>query len=206
MINRDEENCVTQVLQAILSLSDQVHTSVKKTSIRLIGELCDWLNRHPQLIDMSLNFVCTGFTQLPLCHAAATTMYNICTQCQDHMAKHLDSLVGVIVSLDNTVDIPNDTAIELLKGTVVVLSNFAPSEMIAPLVKICQVQLDGLQTVINSNHIDKSVPRSTPVFWLDRFTAIFRTIKIKSIGPNETHPCQSVVEQVRNSNLINFKA
>lgn len=41
---------MSHVVQAILSLPDQVHMAVKSTSIRLIGELAEWLNKHPQFI------------------------------------------------------------------------------------------------------------------------------------------------------------
>ena len=39
-----------QVVQAILTLPEQVHISVRYTGIKLIGELCEWLNKHPQFI------------------------------------------------------------------------------------------------------------------------------------------------------------
>lgn len=44
-------------MQAILNLPEQVHISVRCTGIRLIGELCEWLNRHPQFIGL---FVCSN--------------------------------------------------------------------------------------------------------------------------------------------------
>lgn len=38
------------MVHAILRLSDQVHVAVKSTSIRLIGELAEWLNKHSEFI------------------------------------------------------------------------------------------------------------------------------------------------------------
>ena len=49
-ISQGEEQSVVQVVQAILNLPDQVHVSVRWTGIRLIGEMCEWLNKHPQFI------------------------------------------------------------------------------------------------------------------------------------------------------------
>ena len=46
----DAEQSVIQVVQAILNLPEQVHIAVRCTGIKLIGELCEWLNRHPQFI------------------------------------------------------------------------------------------------------------------------------------------------------------
>ena len=60
-ISNDEEECIGQVVQAILGLPSAVHISVRCTGIKLIGELCEWLNKHERYIDAALNFVCTGF-------------------------------------------------------------------------------------------------------------------------------------------------
>lgn len=53
---RDEDRSVPQVLQALIQLNDQVHISVRYTGIKLIGELCDWLNTHPQYIGINSFF------------------------------------------------------------------------------------------------------------------------------------------------------
>lgn len=192
-VSQEDENCVTQVAQAILSLPEGVHVSVKCTGIRLVGELCEWLNKHPHFISNSLNFVCNGFTNPILCQVAANTMLNICTQCQQHMLNHLESLINMAVSIDNF-EIPNDASIELLKGTVVILSNLPSNEMVGPLIKICNIQVEGLQKAATGNSHEKGNIKNSPAFWLDRLTAIFRTIKIRTIV-NDTHPCQAVVEQ-----------
>ena len=38
------------MVQAILNLPEQVHIAVRYTGIKLIGELCEWLNKHPKFI------------------------------------------------------------------------------------------------------------------------------------------------------------
>jgi len=53
----DAEQSVIQVVQAILNLPEQVHIAVRCTGIKLIGELCEWLNRHPQFIGIGLFFI-----------------------------------------------------------------------------------------------------------------------------------------------------
>jgi transportin-3 len=54
-ISQEEENCILQVVQAILSLPEQVHVSVKRTGIQLIGELCEWIDKHPEYISKKFN-------------------------------------------------------------------------------------------------------------------------------------------------------
>jgi hypothetical protein len=118
-----------------------------------------------------------GFTNAKLCQVSANTMLNICTQCQQHMVNHLEALINIVVSIDN-IEIPNESSIELLTGTVVILSNLPASEIVSPLMKICNIQLEGLQKALNSTE-DKSNVKSTPHYWLDRLTAVFRYFNLK---------------------------
>lgn len=192
-ISYDEEQSVTQVVQSILNLPEQVHIAVRSTGIKLIGELCEWLNKHPQFIDSALNFVCSGFANPQLCQAAANTMLNICTQCQQHMINHLEALINIVLTSDNS-RMPSDASLELLKGAVVILCNLPAKDITIPLMKLAQVQLDGLQKSLS---VDIKVKDSklAPLYWLDRFTAIFRTLKIRNFT-NGIHPCQPVIESV----------
>lgn len=111
------------------------------------------------------------------------------------MINHLETLINIILSADNS-GILSDASTELLKGSVVILSNLPSKEITIPLMKLCNMQLEGLQKVL-SNEMPKSQLgiKSQPLYWLDRFTAIFRTIKVRNIVDG-VHPCQPVVEQV----------
>ncbi len=201
-ISHDEQHSVVQVVQAILNLPAQVHISVRCTGIKLIGELCDWLNKHAQFIEPALNFVCVGFTQPKLCQVAANTMLSICTQCQQHMVNHLDTLLNIVVSTDSINEMPGEASTELLKGAVVILCNLNASEITAPLMRLCAIQLNGLQKVLSGDLKDLAAgsTKALPLYWLDRFTALFRTVKIRpqqsqTANTLEVHPCQPVVEQ-----------
>ena len=39
-----------QVVQAVLSIPTSAHIAVRYTSLQLIGELCEWIDKHPQVI------------------------------------------------------------------------------------------------------------------------------------------------------------
>ena len=87
------------------------------------------------------------------------------------MINHLETLVNIVISTDEA-DIPSDASMELLKGAVVILCNLPPAQITQPLMKLCNIQLTGLNQVLN-NEI-KQGTKSLPLYWLDRFTAIFR--------------------------------
>ena len=42
-------------------------------------------------------------------------MLSICTQCQQHMVNHLETLINIIISTED-IDMPSDASTELLKG------------------------------------------------------------------------------------------
>jgi len=118
--------------------------------------------------------VFSGFSNPDLCQIAANTMHSICTQCQKHMISHLDTLVRIIVSSES-INLPSDASQGLLKGAVVILCNLSNmSEISEQLFKLCTIQVEGLQKVINGEIKDGT--KALPIYWLDRLTAIFRYI------------------------------
>jgi hypothetical protein len=44
----EENDVVPKVVEAILSLPENTHMAVRHTSVLLLGELCEWIERHPQ--------------------------------------------------------------------------------------------------------------------------------------------------------------
>lgn len=53
----EENDVVPKVVEAILSLPENTHVAVRHTSVLLLGELCEWIERHPQ----SLGKLCYMF-------------------------------------------------------------------------------------------------------------------------------------------------
>ena len=47
---RDENDLVPEVVQAVLSIPSTAHIAVRYTMLQLIGELCEWIDHHPQVI------------------------------------------------------------------------------------------------------------------------------------------------------------
>jgi hypothetical protein len=120
---------------------------------------------------------------------AASTMQNICTKCDRHMINHLDTLINIVTSPD-AVNIPFDAYVGLIKGIVVIMCNLQNEQIAEKLLKLCEIQIEGLQKALNNTS-----SKGLPINWLDKLTAIFRTIKLdaKKSGPN---PCQPAIEYV----------
>ena len=74
------------------------------------------------------------------------------------------------------------------------MCNLPTNEITAPLLKLCNIQLDGLKKVLSNQ--TQNGTKNLSLYWLDRFTAIFRTIKIRNPLNTSQHPCQAVIEAV----------
>ena len=46
---------VPKVVEAILNLPENTHIAVRHTSILLLGELCEWIDSHPQSLGKNEN-------------------------------------------------------------------------------------------------------------------------------------------------------
>lgn len=62
LLNREENDVVPKVVEAILNLPENTHIAVRYTSILLLGELCEWIERHPQ--SLGKNIIIMVITQL----------------------------------------------------------------------------------------------------------------------------------------------
>ncbi|CAH2013492.1 unnamed protein product [Acanthoscelides obtectus] len=52
-----ENEVVPKVAEAILSIPENTHIAVRYTSVLLLGELCEWIEKHPDTLDPVLNFL-----------------------------------------------------------------------------------------------------------------------------------------------------
>ena len=71
-------------------IPESFHLAVRHTSLRLMGELAEWLEYNSQLyLERVLNWLLVGLQDRRLASAAATALQNVCSNCQRHMAPHL---------------------------------------------------------------------------------------------------------------------
>lgn len=189
----DPENNPTlvEVLEGVVHLPETVHTAVRYTSIELVGEMSEVVDRNPQFLDPVLGYLMKGLCEKPLASAAAKAIHNICSVCRDHMAQHFNGLLEIAHSLDSFMLSP-EAAVGLLKGTALVLARLPLDKITECLSELCSVQVMALKKLLSqepSNGIS-----SDPTVFLDRLAVIFRhTNPIVENG--QTHPCQKVIQE-----------
>ncbi|XP_015607153.1 transportin-3 isoform X2 [Cephus cinctus] len=192
----EENDVVPKVVEAILNLPENAHIAVRHTSVLLLGELCEWIEKHPQSLEPVLNFLLACLNQRGLGNAASRALQSICAACPLHMAAHFQGLLQIARSLDNFA-ISNDAAIVLLKGVASTLARL-PKDEIAPAMKeLCWFQARPLCELMESRGIPiERGTKTDPMIWLDRLAAIFRHTNPRIENPNEPHPCQSVITEM----------
>lgn len=189
----DENEIVPKVVEAILNLPDNTHIAFRYTSIMLLGELCDWIDSHPETLQAILNFLLYALQQKNgLAAAAATALTSICTACKTHLTCQLNGLIEIARSLDSF-EITNELAIGLLKGISIILSRLQCPQLQHALNEICSFQFGPLVQLIEAdNLIITKNDRTDPVYWIDRACAIIRHTN-PDIRSSEIHPIVQIL-------------
>ncbi|GFW55800.1 transportin-3 [Trichonephila clavipes] len=191
----EENRIVPRVVEAILNLPEASHIAVRYTSTYLLGELCDWIEKHPQYLDPTLNFLLSCLQKKPLSTVAATALQNICATCKKQMASHFNGLLQIIQAID-TFSLSNDATVGLLRGTALILGQMSHEKITDGLMELCKTQTTPLSLLLKEDKSSlKEGTKSDPAVWLDRLAAIFR-YTTPSITNGQMHPCLPVVEKI----------
>lgn len=191
---REENDVVPKVVEAILSLPENTHVAVRFTSVLLLGELCEWIEKHPQSLEPILNFLLYSLQQPGIAAAAATSLQSVCGACNDHMPKHVPVLLQLLHQVD-TFAITNNAVIGILKGVASIIGCMPHSEMSQALREMCLLQVKPLCALIERDVIPVRGTKSDPVLWLDRLSSVFRYINVK-LADGQVHPCRDVITEV----------
>jgi transportin-3 len=189
-----ENEVVPKVVEAILNLPENTHIAVKYTSVLLLGELCEWIEKHPQTLDPILNFLVCCLPQAGVGAAAAISLQSICATCNDHMPRHVPVLLQLLQQVD-TFAITNNAVIGLVKGVAAIVGCMPHSELTDAMRKLCLMQVNPICQLIEQDVVPVRGTKSDPVLWLDRLSSVFRNVNVKAFE-GQVHPCKPVIVEV----------
>eukprot|EP00088_Acartia_fossae_P042626 TRINITY_DN4480_c0_g1_i2.p1 TRINITY_DN4480_c0_g1~~TRINITY_DN4480_c0_g1_i2.p1 ORF type:complete len:953 (-),score=229.01 TRINITY_DN4480_c0_g1_i2:485-3304(-) len=202
-IHPEEKDIVPAVLQEVLTLpaagggGGMLHQAVRVTATRLIGELSEWIGKHPDTLQAVLEHLLHGLQDPVVASEAANSLQSICSMCKEQMTQHFGGLLHILEQLDNF-KLKPEPAKGLVKGAALILGTMHEKEQLSTaLQKICELQVNPLNQLMENPQQAKIVRLSTgdPVLYLDRLADVFRYVS-PSNGcrvPNP-HPCKGVIE------------
>lgn len=158
---------------------ENTHIAVRYTSVLLLGELCEWIEKHPESLDPILNFLVCCLPQAGVGAAAAAALQNICTACNKHMARHIPVLLQLLHQVD-TFAVTNNAVIGLLKGIASIIACMPSEDLSASLRELCFMQVNPLCQLVEKDVLPVRGTKTDPVLWLDRLASIFRHIVVNT--------------------------
>ena len=84
----EENDVVPSVLHQVLSLPATIHQAVRVTAMRLVGELSEWIDKHPETLQAVLQHILQGLQDPVLASEAATALQSVCAKCREQMTQH----------------------------------------------------------------------------------------------------------------------
>lgn len=202
MILPSEKDAVPEVLERVLSMPLTTHVAVRHASLKLVGELGEWIDQQPQYLERILNWLLAGLQDPKLSSEAATALQNISSMCKRHMVPHFEGLTQILKSLDTFALKPN-AANGLLKGVVTILSIMPHEQIHSNMLAICWLQVAPLKAILDQQQLNGQAKNpaagkntsSDPVLYLDRISVIFRFVT-PTVPSGAAHPCLAVVQEL----------
>jgi len=199
----DENTIVPSVLQQVLTLPPSIHIAVRHSATKLVGELCEWIEKHPETLQATLNYLLQCLQEPSLASEAATALQNICSSCRDHMAEHFMGLIQILEQIDQF-NLKPEAANGLIKGVVMIISIMTnPDQLKEAVEKVCLIQVTPLTNIMNNITPGTEMPKiqkhsvTDPALYLDRLSAVFRHIQPSNQGNNDVpHPCRTTIESL----------
>jgi len=191
----DEREVVPLVVEALLRVPETAHGAVRYTTLLLLGELSEWIDNNPTVIEPVLHCVLQSIRNPVLSVAASNSLEAMCTTCRERLTPHFSTLLQVVEALV-TLPIPSELAVKVVKGVTKVSSRLPPDQITNAVHQLCKIHVDEL-TRISQADVDVRALKGQcdPVYWLDRLASIFRNMNV-SVPNGQPHPCQSVVTYV----------
>ncbi|XP_041987745.1 transportin-3 [Aricia agestis] len=191
----DEYEYVPKVIEAILSMPEDSHPAVRKTCIQLLGELCEWIEKHPECLEPCLQLLIRSLNDKNMAHSAATALQHICKSCREHAAAHVPTLLRAAALADD-LQLPLHTGAALLRALASATGRLPHDQLALAMQEAVAQQLGGLRTLLASGAELRKGTRSDPVLYLDRLAALFRDVDVPPHTVDAAHPCMPAFEDV----------
>ena len=82
----------------LLSIGPDTHLAIRSITLRLVAQLSEWIDNHPDTLDQVLKFILDGLHIPAVASEAARAVHSVCQKCKERMAPHFEGLLQVIAT------------------------------------------------------------------------------------------------------------
>lgn len=184
----EEYTYVPMVVEAILSMPENTHLAVRKTCISLLGELCEWIERHGECLEPCLQFLIKALHDKQLAYAAATALQSICKSCRAQASSHVNTLMRAAAATEELALSPLAAA-ALMRALAAAIGRLPHDQLAVAMRSAVALQTAGLAEVLKNGGEARKGTASDPCVWLDRIAALFRDVDVLITVSQDDHPC-----------------
>lgn len=127
-------------------MPDTAHGAVRYTTLLLLGELSEWIDRNPSVIEPVLSCVLQSIRSPSLSVAASNSLEAICSTCREHLTPHFSTLLQVVEALV-TLPITSELAVKVVKGVTKVSNRLPPDQITNAVHELCKIHVDELTRI-----------------------------------------------------------
>ncbi|QLG72761.1 hypothetical protein HG535_0D04700 [Zygotorulaspora mrakii] len=209
-ISHIENAQLPQILNIVCNLPE--HPKLRYASTLVLGRYTEWTAKHPELLEMQLQYIFDGFSHgngnSEIMTASAHALMFFCTDCSELLSTHIEQLIDFYFKVEAVMDI--ESQFELCQGLSAVI-NKQPNDIVA---SVLQKLLDD-----NLSRISDLIPKwkSSPSSFslqiadkIDLIYALFEELRPRFEIPQQgSEPLVPQIEYIwntLNSLLVNFGA
>lgn len=98
--SEEEEQITSELMNSRLypelsSNESSIPLHVRRTAMRLIGELGSYFERHPESLPNALQYLFTSLAAASLAEPASRSIHNLCTACRDSLGPQLEDFIAL---------------------------------------------------------------------------------------------------------------
>ena len=98
LCSREESKVLPIAIPVLLSIGPDTHLAIRSITLRLVGQLSEWIDKHPDTLDQVLKFILDGLHIPAVASEAAKAVHSVCQKCKERMAPHFEGLLQVIAN------------------------------------------------------------------------------------------------------------
>ena len=91
----EESKVLPIAIPVLLSIGPDTHLAIRGITLRLVAQLSEWIDNHPDTLDQVLKFILDGLHVPAVASEAAKAVHSVCQKCKERMAPHFEGLLQV---------------------------------------------------------------------------------------------------------------